>query len=61
MSNPPSQTEHYRHMASEHRRLAANASFAETRKFHRMMAENYSRLAGGSLSPAGTARPPDGL
>jgi hypothetical protein len=58
MSNPPNRTEHYRYMANEHRRLAANGSFAETRNFHQMMAKNYSTLAGAvELKKAGRPKP----
>jgi hypothetical protein len=48
MANPPDRTEHYRFMANEHRRLAANGSSAEARNYHRMIAENYSTLAGAA-------------
>lgn len=48
MSSSPNRAEHYRYMANEHRRLAANGSCAETRSYHRMMAKNYSTLAGAA-------------
>lgn len=48
MSNSANRAEHYRYMANAHHRLAANGSSAETRNYHRMMAENYSTLAGAA-------------
>jgi hypothetical protein len=45
MSNPVNRAEHYRDLANEYRRLAANDSSAETRNYYLYMVKNYSTLA----------------
>jgi hypothetical protein len=45
MSNPLNRAEHYRGLANEYRRLAANGSSSETRNYYLYMAKNYSTLA----------------
>jgi Na+/phosphate symporter len=53
MSNPLNQVEHYRYLASHHRRLASNDSSTEARNYHLDMAKNFSTLA----AAAGTEEP----
>jgi hypothetical protein len=45
MSNPLNQVEHYRYLASHHRRLASNESSTEAQNYHLNMANNFSTLA----------------
>ena len=45
MSNPLNLAEHYRDLANEYRRLAANHSSADTRNYYLYLLENYSTLA----------------
>jgi hypothetical protein len=53
MSHPLNQVEHYRYLASHHRRLASNDSSTEARNYHLEMAKNFSTLA----AVAGTEEP----
>lgn len=46
MSTRLNRTEHYRHLANKHRRLASNGSSNEIRNYHLLMAKNFSTLAG---------------
>jgi hypothetical protein len=45
MSNPLNLAEHYRDLANQYRRLAANDSSAEARNYYLYLLENYSTLA----------------